>query len=361
VRICAILVFLCADQWVSASLRRNNDESTTLLARKIDVDRQGVIGTSLLGGPLALAAFLFSLPLLPALLIAPIAIAGIRPAIGAVNTFMSAFGGSGGSSGFGSFLAGALNPGSSEAASSSSGSQTSTSGSGSGSGSTFSNALRGISDLLFSRRHQSSQHLQQSQQQSSQQQNQQLDSSTTKPDQSANSPSNSRFGTLVTSIKDIYGIVKSGLRRYEITDTDCQSRIICEVHQKAVARSLRSFTSTILDYIGIENLMDNSNAFNSRAKDAIKDFVKAAKNGLSNNDCALVYYRCPSSIPVEQSPIKLFNDYLKQKPQNFDINQFIQNKVIPPIHKPNRLRPAIKSAIVTSPRTVNYYSNINKL
>lgn len=364
VPIIVILTLLCANQLVTAHLgdNANSDAPTGVLSRKIDVDRQGGIGGSLFGGPLALAAFLFSLPLLPALLIAPLAVAGISPAIGAVGQFMSSIGANGGSSGLFASLLAPPNAGSSEAASNGVSSTSSTGSTAGGPLNPIAAALRSISDFLFSRRF-SIRNSPKPQSDKKKPQTPQSDSSGSKPDELGDSPQN-RFVTLMSSLKEVYGIFKSGLRRYEITDSDCQSRIICEVHQKAIGRSssLGTITASLLDVIGVESHLDRSNAFSERAKSVIKDFVRAAKTGLSNNDCALVFNRCPSSGPVEPPVDKISGDFFLQKPHIYDINQLLLQKVA--AHKPNiRQRPAIQPSIVTTPRTVNYYSNsnVNKL
>ncbi len=105
--------------------------------------------------------------------------------------------------------------------------------------------------------------------------------------------------------------------------------------------------------------MDRSNAFSERAKSVIKDFVRAAKTGLSNNDCSLIFNRCPSNTPSEPPVNKISGDKFLQKPYIYDVNQLLHNKIAS--QKPIRQRPAIKSSFETTPRTVNYYSNINKL
>lgn len=361
VHLFVILIFLCANQSVTANFEDNvkSDSMTGLLTRKIDVDRQGGIG-GIFSGPLAIAAFLFSLPLLPALLMAPLAVAGLGPTIGAVGNFMSTFGG--GSSGIGSIssLLRPPNAGSSEAASNADSSTGSTgSSTGFGSVSPIASALRSISDFLFARRFSYNSKRPISQSNKKKVPIQQSDSSDSKPEESGES-AQSRFGTLMTSLKEVYGILKSGLRRYEITDTDCQSRLICEVHQKAAKRSssIGSITASLLDLIGVESHLDRSNAFSDRAKSVIKDFVRAAKTGLSNNDCALVFNRCPSNVPPEPHVNKISGDYYLKKPHIFNVNQLLHSNI--GSQKPNRQRPAIQSSIVTTPRTV-YYSNANKL
>lgn len=55
--------------------------------------------------------------------------------------------------------------------------------------------------------------------------------------------------TLVTSIRNVYSVIRNGLRRYEITDTDCQSLIVCEIHQKIVSHNklLKTFSLSAID------------------------------------------------------------------------------------------------------------------
>lgn len=55
--------------------------------------------------------------------------------------------------------------------------------------------------------------------------------------------------TVVTSIRNVYSVIRNGLRRYEITDTDCQSLIVCEIHQKIVSHNklLKTFSLSAID------------------------------------------------------------------------------------------------------------------
>lgn len=57
--------------------------------------------------------------------------------------------------------------------------------------------------------------------------------------------------SVMVSLKNVYSVIKNGLRRYEITDTDCQSRIVCEIHQKIVSHNklLKSFSLNALDVL----------------------------------------------------------------------------------------------------------------
>lgn len=56
---------------------------------------------------------------------------------------------------------------------------------------------------------------------------------------------------LYHSIRDIYSVIRNGLRRYEITDSECQSRIVCEIHQKIISRNklLKTFSLNALDLL----------------------------------------------------------------------------------------------------------------
>lgn len=67
--------------------RRNE---VALLQRPDNLARQTPIST-LFSGPLALATFLFALPLLPSMVMAPLALAGIPPALNVLSTFLSSF------------------------------------------------------------------------------------------------------------------------------------------------------------------------------------------------------------------------------------------------------------------------------
>jgi hypothetical protein len=77
-----------------------------------------------------------------------------------------------------------------------------------------------------------------------------------------------------SSIREVYSVIRNGLRRYEvtvvlqssiyyltkvliktalnqITDSDCQSRIVCEIHQKIISRNkmLKSFSLNAIDLL----------------------------------------------------------------------------------------------------------------
>lgn len=57
--------------------------------------------------------------------------------------------------------------------------------------------------------------------------------------------------SVLGSMQEIYSVIRNGLRRYEITDTDCQSRIVCEIHQKIITHNkmLKTFSLNALDLL----------------------------------------------------------------------------------------------------------------
>lgn len=67
--------------------------------------------------------------------------------------------------------------------------------------------------------------------------------------------------TVLGSIREIYSVIRNGLRRYEITDTDCQSRIVCEIHQKIISHNklLKSFSLNALDLLRYLKKKENPN------------------------------------------------------------------------------------------------------
>ena len=122
-----------------------------------------------------------------------------------------------------------------------------------GSTSSFGSAIRSISDLIFNRRNSQNffSRFPIKAQVAQTDQNSEPKPSTTSTESAQN-----RIMPLVSSLRDVFGIVRNGLRRYEITDSDCQSRIICELHQKTIGNSgrsgasLGSLTAHMLDLIG---------------------------------------------------------------------------------------------------------------
>lgn len=249
-----------------------------------------------------------------------------------------------------------------------------------GSTSSFGSAIRSISDLIFNRRNSQSfftrfpikAQVAQTEQ-----------NSEPKPGSTSTETAQNRIMPLVSSLREVYGILRNGLRRYEITDSDCQSRIICELHQKTIGHSgrsgatLGSLTAHMLDLIGygwtrlthltqsdntdllchlhecvlsLESQLDRSSAFNDRAKAFIKDFIRAAKTGISNRDCSSVFSRCPAvpELPQMNAISALNPDYFKLKPNIFDLQQ----KSVT-----GRANRKAWKSFVTNPRTAAYFLN----
>ena len=99
-------------------------------------------------------------------------------------------------------------------------------------------------------------------------------------------------------IKDVISTLKDGVRRYEIGESECQARLICEMNQRAVGRSFKSWANTVLDLLGVEGYLEKS-SFGARTKSVMKDLYRAARSGMHDKDCAVMYSRCPVNIAVE--------------------------------------------------------------
>lgn len=112
-----------------------------------------------------------------------------------------------------------------------------------------------------------------------------------------NAASKAKLG-LSGYLKDVFSTFKDGVRRYEIGESECQARLICEMNQKAVGRSFKSWANTVLDLLGVESMLDKT-TFHARTKNVMKDLYRAARTGMNDKDCAVMYSRCPVNIAVE--------------------------------------------------------------
>ena len=102
-------------------------------------------------------------------------------------------------------------------------------------------------------------------------------------------------GGLFTYVKDVFSTLKDGVKRYEISESECQARLMCELNQKAVGRSLKSWANSVFDLFNVEDYLDKS-TFTSRTKSTAKDMLRAAREGLNEKDCAKLYSRCPVHV-----------------------------------------------------------------
>lgn len=116
-------------------------------------------------------------------------------------------------------------------------------------------------------------------------------------------------------IRDAYSVLKDGIKRYEVAEPECQARIVCELHQKPVGRSFKSWANTILDIMGVEDYLD-SMKFGARTKSVMKDIYRAAKNGMIDQNCAEIYSKCPVSISVEPLKNTLIHKMLRGSGHN---------------------------------------------
>ncbi|UXI20241.1 hypothetical protein NH340_JMT06184 [Sarcoptes scabiei] len=101
---------------------------------------------------------------------------------------------------------------------------------------------------------------------------------------------------LYRSLRDIYSVIRNGLRRYEITDSECQSRIVCEIHQKIISRNklLKTFSMSALDILNLERHIDSWSSLNQKSKEVIKFYINAAKIGFADKDCNKAFRNCPT-------------------------------------------------------------------
>ncbi|OTF81359.1 hypothetical protein BLA29_000787 [Euroglyphus maynei] len=101
---------------------------------------------------------------------------------------------------------------------------------------------------------------------------------------------------LYTSLRDVYSVIRNGLRRYEITDSECQSRIVCEIHQKIISHNklLKTFSVNLLDVLNLEKHVDSWSTLNQQSKESIKFYINAAKIGFANKDCNKEFRNCPT-------------------------------------------------------------------
>ena len=117
-------------------------------------------------------------------------------------------------------------------------------------------------------------------------------------------------GNVANYFRDVLSTVKDGIRRYEVAEPECQARLVCELHQKAVGRSLKSWATTLLDVFRVEDYLE-STAFGARTKSAIKDIYRAARTGMTEQDCAMAYSKCPVSISVEPLKNSILNKLVR--------------------------------------------------
>lgn len=115
-------------------------------------------------------------------------------------------------------------------------------------------------------------------------------------------------GGVFTYIRDVFSTLKDGVKRYEISESECQARLMCELNQKAVGRSFKSWANSVFDLFNVEDFLEKS-AFSARTKSTAKEMLRAARDGMNEKDCAILYARCPVSIAIE--PAK--NQYLTQQ------------------------------------------------
>ncbi|XP_042910461.1 uncharacterized protein [Parasteatoda tepidariorum] len=100
-----------------------------------------------------------------------------------------------------------------------------------------------------------------------------------------------RFSTFLGALAKFEKVVD----QYDLSVPDCQRLIVCEVHRKSINPSFGSFTEKLIQAFGVEGRLERSR-FPSSTKSALKDILKAARNGLQQRDCSAIYYKCPVAV-----------------------------------------------------------------
>lgn len=81
--------------------------------------------------------------------------------------------------------------------------------------------------------------------------------------------------------------------------------------QKAMGRSFKSWTNNILDLLGVESMVERS-SFGARTKSVMKDLYQAARQGLTEKDCAITYNKCPVAVAIEPLRNSVFSKVLSR-------------------------------------------------
>ncbi|XP_054709520.1 uncharacterized protein LOC129219220 [Uloborus diversus] len=105
----------------------------------------------------------------------------------------------------------------------------------------------------------------------------------------------SRFSSLMSALAKLEQVVD----HYDLSVPDCQRRFVCELHRKSLNPSFGSLTEKLIQAFGVEARLEKSH-FSSNTKSVLKDFLKAARNGLQQRECAAIYYKCPVAVTEKE-------------------------------------------------------------
>ncbi|XP_035208019.1 keratin, type I cytoskeletal 9-like [Stegodyphus dumicola] len=122
-----------------------------------------------------------------------------------------------------------------------------------------------------------------------------------------------RFSTFLGALAKLEKVVD----QYDLSVPDCQRLIVCEVHRKSINPSFGSFTEKMIQAFGVEARLERSK-FASNTKSVLKDFLKAARNGLQQRDCSAIYYKCPIAV-------KEIKEEIEEKKEKNEKNEKKQN------------------------------------
>lgn len=101
--------------------------------------------------------------------------------------------------------------------------------------------------------------------------------------------------TISNVAKSLMKTFSNGIRRYELDNTDCRERLVCEMNQKLFGTSgVKSWLSAFMDVV------ENDKAIQTKVfgldkgagNSLIKHIVKGTRTAFTNRDCAELYPEC---------------------------------------------------------------------
>ncbi|KAI1298696.1 hypothetical protein HDE_04091 [Halotydeus destructor] len=96
--------------------------------------------------------------------------------------------------------------------------------------------------------------------------------------------------------KGVFRTLSNGIRRYELDNSGCRERLICELNQKVVGSgSVKSWMSAFMDVLESDgHLKKLFSQENNTKGNFLKDVFEGTKRSFSNRDCAELFPNCSS-------------------------------------------------------------------
>jgi len=96
---------------------------------------------------------------------------------------------------------------------------------------------------------------------------------------------------------DVLADLEDTFQKYEIKESECQLKSICEVHKLGnhLKEEYKSFGEKLVDLIKMEKGLEEYEII-PFAKIIFGQYSDAASYGLEDNDCRMVYSRCSKSL-----------------------------------------------------------------